>query len=44
MAPDPRFDCGHLCLDLLATTHPEEQLDTPDALRTWITAARPVPE
>nr|WP_119589962.1 CGNR zinc finger domain-containing protein [Streptomyces scabiei] len=44
MAPDPRFDCGHLCLDLLATTHPEEQLDTPDALRTWITAARLVPE
>ncbi|MFE7763596.1 CGNR zinc finger domain-containing protein [Streptomyces sp. NPDC057438] len=44
MAQDPRFDCGHLCLDFLATTHPEEQLDSPDALRTWITAARLVPE
>jgi predicted RNA-binding Zn ribbon-like protein len=44
MAHDPRFDCGHLCLDFLATTHPEEQLDSPDGLRTWITAARLVPE
>lgn len=44
MAQDPRFDCGHLCLDFLATTHPEEQLDSPDALRTWIIAARLVPE
>ncbi|WP_149824863.1 CGNR zinc finger domain-containing protein [Streptomyces tailanensis] len=40
----PRFDCGHLCLDLLATTHPEEQLDSADRLRTWITAARIVPK
>ncbi|MER6161378.1 CGNR zinc finger domain-containing protein [Streptomyces sp. NPDC001868] len=44
MAQDPRFDCGHLCLDFLATTHPEEQLDTPDRLRTWITAAGLVPD
>ncbi|MDX2606399.1 CGNR zinc finger domain-containing protein [Streptomyces caniscabiei] len=40
----PRFDCGHLCLDFLTTTHPEEQLHTPAALRTWITAAHLVPE
>ncbi|MFE7838022.1 CGNR zinc finger domain-containing protein [Streptomyces sp. NPDC057474] len=44
MAQDPRFDCGHLCLDFLATTHPEEQLDSADRLRTWITAAGLVPE
>ncbi|MCC9703857.1 CGNR zinc finger domain-containing protein [Streptomyces sp. MNU76] len=42
--PAPRFDCGHLCLDFLTTTHPEEQLDTPTGLRTWITAAHLVPE
>ncbi|QFQ97771.1 CGNR zinc finger domain-containing protein [Streptomyces phaeolivaceus] len=40
----PRFDCGHLCLDFLTTTHPEEQLDSPDALRRWITAAALVPD
>lgn len=40
----PRFDCGHLCLDFLTTTHPEEQLDSPTGLRAWITAARLVPE
>jgi predicted RNA-binding Zn ribbon-like protein len=44
MAQAPRFDCGHLCLDFLATTHPEEQLDSPGGLRTWITAAGLVPE
>ncbi|MFD9037986.1 CGNR zinc finger domain-containing protein [Streptomyces bottropensis] len=44
MEQTPRFDCGHLCLDFLATTHPEEQLDSPDGLRTWITAARLVPD
>ncbi|WP_371579910.1 ABATE domain-containing protein [Streptomyces sp. NBC_01314] len=44
MAHDPRFDCGHLCLDFLATTHPDEQLDSADGLRRWITAARLVPE
>ncbi|MGW0841358.1 CGNR zinc finger domain-containing protein [Streptomyces sp. NPDC002787] len=44
MAQDPRFDCGHLCLDFLATTHPEEQLDSAARLRTWITAARLVPD
>ncbi|WP_327345461.1 CGNR zinc finger domain-containing protein [Streptomyces europaeiscabiei] len=44
MAHDPRFDCGHLCLDFLATTHPEEQLDSADRLRGWITAAGLVPE
>lgn len=44
MAQPSRFDCGHLCLDFLATTHPEEQLDSALHLRTWITAAALVPE
>ncbi|MFF6780313.1 ABATE domain-containing protein [Streptomyces sp. NPDC012510] len=44
MAHDPRFDCGHLCLDFLATTHPEEHLDSAARLGTWITAAGLVPE
>ncbi|MFF7263519.1 CGNR zinc finger domain-containing protein [Streptomyces sp. NPDC008159] len=44
MSYTPRFDCGHLCLDLLATTHPEEQLTTPAHLRRWITTAALVPE
>ncbi|WP_338897994.1 CGNR zinc finger domain-containing protein [Streptomyces sp. TG1A-60] len=44
MAQDSRFACGHLCLDFLATTHPEERLDSAGRLRTWITAAGLVPE
>ncbi|GAA2255013.1 hypothetical protein GCM10010145_23820 [Streptomyces ruber] len=41
---EPRFDCGRLCLDLLATTHPAEQLHSPDRLRAWIVGAGLVPE
>jgi predicted RNA-binding Zn ribbon-like protein len=40
---EPRFDCGRLCLDLLATTHPEEQLHSVERLRAWITGAGCVP-
>ncbi|GAA3769588.1 CGNR zinc finger domain-containing protein [Streptomyces phyllanthi] len=40
----PRFDCGRLCLDLLATAHPEEQLDDLDRLRAWIRGAGCVPK
>ncbi|MPY56973.1 CGNR zinc finger domain-containing protein [Streptomyces spongiae] len=40
---EPRFDCGRLCLDLLATTHPEEQLNSVERLRAWITGAGCVP-
>ncbi|MEU0287628.1 CGNR zinc finger domain-containing protein [Streptomyces sp. NPDC052492] len=39
-----RFDTGRVCLDLLATTHPEERLDSVDALCAWITGAGLVPE
>ncbi|MCX5090594.1 ABATE domain-containing protein [Streptomyces sp. NBC_00365] len=38
-----RFDSGRICLDLLATTHPEERLDSLDRLRTWITRSGLVP-
>ncbi|CAM5251289.1 hypothetical protein SFUMM280S_03240 [Streptomyces fumanus] len=38
-----RFDTGRLCLDLLATTHPTEQLDSVEVLRAWITGAGLVP-
>ncbi|MEU0033494.1 CGNR zinc finger domain-containing protein [Streptomyces sp. NPDC006333] len=38
-----RFDSGRICLDLLATTHPEERLDTVDRLRVWITRSGLVP-
>lgn len=40
----PRLDCGRLCLDLLATAHPDEQLRSVDRLWTWIVAAGLVPE
>ena len=30
-----RFDSGRICLNLLATTHPEEQLDSVAWLRAW---------
>jgi predicted RNA-binding Zn ribbon-like protein len=40
---EPRFDCGRLCLDLLATTHPEEQLYSVERLRAWIAGAGFVP-
>lgn len=38
-----RFDSGRICLDLLATTHPEERLDSVDRLRAWITRSGLVP-
>lgn len=39
-----RFDSGRMCLDLAATSHPEERLDTVDRLRSWLTGAGLVPE
>ncbi|MEU6101647.1 CGNR zinc finger domain-containing protein [Streptomyces flaveolus] len=45
-ATDPyelRFDTGRICLDLLATTHPVERLDSVAALRAWITGSGIVP-
>ncbi|MEU6368502.1 CGNR zinc finger domain-containing protein [Streptomyces sp. NPDC046931] len=38
-----RFDSGRICLDLLATTHPEERLDSVERLRAWIAGAGLVP-
>ncbi|GGX98661.1 CGNR zinc finger domain-containing protein [Streptomyces fructofermentans] len=38
-----RFDSGRLCLDLLATTHPEERLDAAGPLRAWIAGSGLVP-
>lgn len=38
-----RFDSGRICLDLLATTHPEERLDSVDRLRAWIARSGLVP-
>ncbi|MFD9329422.1 CGNR zinc finger domain-containing protein [Streptomyces sp. NPDC060065] len=38
-----RFDSGRICLDLLATTHPEERLDSVDHLRAWIARSGLVP-
>ncbi|WP_432133303.1 MULTISPECIES: CGNR zinc finger domain-containing protein [unclassified Streptomyces] len=38
-----RFDTGRVCLDLLATAHPVERLDSPAALRAWITGSGLVP-
>ncbi|WP_043679351.1 CGNR zinc finger domain-containing protein [Streptomyces xylophagus] len=44
MAPyELRFDAGRICLDLLATTHPEERLDSPEPLRAWIVRSGLVP-
>lgn len=31
-----RFDAGRICLDLLATTHPEERFDSVEVLCAWI--------
>jgi len=39
IAYELRFDAGRICLDLLATTHPEERFDSLDVLRAWITGA-----
>ncbi|WP_369246951.1 ABATE domain-containing protein [Streptomyces sp. R41] len=38
-----RFDSGRICLDLTATTHPEERLDSAPRLRAWIAASGLVP-
>ncbi|MCP3771329.1 CGNR zinc finger domain-containing protein [Streptomyces sp. MAR25Y5] len=38
-----RFDTGRICLDLLATSHPEERLGSVDVLSTWITGSGLVP-
>ncbi|MFE6283131.1 CGNR zinc finger domain-containing protein [Streptomyces sp. NPDC057877] len=38
-----RFDTGRLCLDLLATTHPVERLDSVEVLCAWITGSGLVP-
>ncbi|MGW4563292.1 CGNR zinc finger domain-containing protein [Streptomyces sp. NPDC004561] len=38
-----RFDAGRICLDLLATLHPVERLDSVGALRGWIGGAGLVP-
>ncbi|NEC82035.1 hypothetical protein G3I38_23000, partial [Streptomyces sp. SID7958] len=38
-----RFDTGRVCLDLLATTHPAERLDSLPVLRAWITGSGLVP-
>lgn len=38
-----RFDSGRVCLDLLATAHPAERLDTVLRLRSWCTGVGLVP-
>ncbi|MFJ9902781.1 CGNR zinc finger domain-containing protein [Streptomyces sp. NPDC101152] len=38
-----RFDAGRICLDLLATTHPEERFDSLEVLCAWIVGAGLVP-
>ncbi|MGW1024153.1 CGNR zinc finger domain-containing protein [Streptomyces sp. NPDC002577] len=42
-AHEPRFDAGRICLDLLATAHPEERIGSVDRLRSWCVAAGLVP-
>ncbi|WP_367322754.1 ABATE domain-containing protein [Streptomyces sp. HUAS ZL42] len=39
-----RFDAGRISLDLLATTHPFERLDSLSRLCAWITGSGLVPE
>ncbi|WP_369271369.1 ABATE domain-containing protein [Streptomyces sp. R11] len=34
-----RFDAGRICLDLLATTHPEERFESVEVLCAWIVGA-----
>jgi predicted RNA-binding Zn ribbon-like protein len=43
VAYELRFDSGRTCLDLLATTHPVERLDSVTVLCAWITGAGLVP-
>ncbi|MEU6377003.1 CGNR zinc finger domain-containing protein [Streptomyces sp. NPDC046909] len=38
-----RFDAGRICLDLLATTHPVERLDSTEVLLGWIAGSGLVP-
>lgn len=38
-----RFDAGRICLDLLATTHPEERFDSVEVLSAWVAGAGLVP-
>ncbi|MFD7708220.1 CGNR zinc finger domain-containing protein [Streptomyces sp. NPDC059785] len=38
-----RFDSGRICLDLVATTHPEERLGSAERLRAWIAGSGLVP-
>ncbi|SDK68851.1 CGNR zinc finger domain-containing protein [Streptomyces indicus] len=42
-AYEPRFDAGRVGLDLLATSHPEERLDSAEALGEWLRGAGLVP-
>ncbi|MDH6518710.1 putative RNA-binding Zn ribbon-like protein [Streptomyces sp. SAI-208] len=44
VAYELRFDAGRICLDLLATTHPEERLDSTEVLGAWIVGSGLVPE
>ncbi|MEU6763658.1 CGNR zinc finger domain-containing protein [Streptomyces sp. NPDC046853] len=39
-----RFDSGRSCLDLVATNHPAERLDTVDRLRAWLAGAGLIPD
>ncbi|WP_156726705.1 CGNR zinc finger domain-containing protein [Streptomyces apocyni] len=41
---DLRFDSGRACLDLLATAHPVERIDSPARLRAWLVGAGLIPE
>lgn len=43
VAYELRFDAGRICLDLLATTHPEERLDSTEVLCAWIVGSGLVP-
>jgi predicted RNA-binding Zn ribbon-like protein len=44
VAYELRFDAGRICLDLLATTHPEERLDSTEVLGAWIVGSGLVPQ
>ncbi|MFF1714334.1 CGNR zinc finger domain-containing protein [Streptomyces sp. NPDC058268] len=39
-----RFDSGRSCLDLVATNHPVERLDSVDRLRAWLAGAGLIPD
>ncbi|MEV7069972.1 ABATE domain-containing protein [Streptomyces sp. NPDC093990] len=43
VAYELRFDAGRICLDLLATTHPGERLDSTGVLAAWIVGSGLVP-